>query len=317
MLGTPEFAVPTLRALDESRHDVVGVVSQPDRRRGRGRKRPPTAIRAEADARGLPLLQPEKVGEEAALAWMREREPDLGVVVAFGQFIPKPARELPELGMINGHASLLPRHRGAAPIQYAILAGDAKTGVSVMRVVKEMDAGDYCLQRETEIGPNETAGELEERLADIAAEALVEAIDAIAEDRAEFQPQDPALVTEAPKIAKPFGRLDWSRPRAEVLRRLRAATPWPGSNVALEGSDVRFRLIAARPLDGTPGRPGQVRNDSKTLQISALDGWVEVLTLQVPSRRATRTEDFLRGARLPAEMTVQVDGADGAGGESD
>jgi len=154
--GTPEFAVPSLRALAASAHDVVGVVSQPDRPRGRGRELQATATHAVADELGVPLLQPERVGDAEVLEWLGALSPDLGIVVAFGQFIPKKVRELPAHGLINGHASLLPRHRGAAPIQHAILSGDQKTGVTVMRVEREMDAGDWCAMRELDIRPRRT-----------------------------------------------------------------------------------------------------------------------------------------------------------------
>jgi methionyl-tRNA formyltransferase len=230
--GTPDFAVPALSALAASRHPVVGVVSQPDRPRGRGRKLEPTPVKAEAVNHGIPILQPDKVGEPGALAWMRGLSPDLGCVVAFGQFIPKSVRELPRHRLLNAHASLLPRHRGAAPIQHAILAGDARTGISVMRLEKEMDAGDVCLVLETDIADEENAGALSERLASLAASALLEAVEGVARGRVEFRPQDPAGVTRAPKVGKEFGRIDWSEPREQVLRRIRAATPRRGAGMA-------------------------------------------------------------------------------------
>ncbi len=287
---------------------MVGVVSQPDRPRGRGRKLAPTPVHAVVDELGLDLLQPEKVGEPAALDWMREREPDLGVVVAFGQFIPKSVRELPTHGLINGHASLLPRWRGAAPIPWAILEGDTRTGVSVMRVVREMDAGDVCLRLDTAIGPEETAGELEQRLAELAAEALVQGADRIAEDRAQFAPQDAAGITLAPKLDREFSRLDFERPRQEVLRRIRAATPRPGADLGLLRAGRRLRVLRARSWPGPPppggAQPGAVRADSGRLGVASLDGWVEVLTLQVPGRRPLSAEEFLRGADVPADEEV-------------
>ena len=305
--GTPEFAVPSLRALGQSRHAVVGVVSQPDRPRGRGRKLVPTLVRAEANALGLPVLQPEKVGETAAFEWLQELAPDLGCVVAFGQFIPKSVRELPRLGLINAHASLLPRHRGAAPIQHAILEGDARTGITVIRVTKEMDAGDWCLMRETGIEPDETAGGLSARLSELAAQALLEAVDQIATGRADFRPQDAAGVTPAPKLAKEFGHIHWSEARARVLRRIRAATPWPGADLCLGKSGARLRILDAAGVDARPGhsRPGAVRVEAGRLLVAVLDGWIEVLRLQKPGGRPQSAAEYLRGASVPEDEEAE------------
>lgn len=301
--GTPDYAVPSLRALAATRHHVVGALSQPDRPRGRGRKLEPTPVHAAADALDIPVLQPDKVGSDDALDWMRELRPDLGVVVAFGQFIPRKVRELPPHGLINGHASLLPKHRGAAPIPYAILEGESKTGVTVMRVEKQMDAGDWCLKRELEIAPDETAGELSERMSHVCAEALVGAVDAIDDGSAEFHVQEHARATLAPKLDREFARIDWSRPLDEVLRRIRAATPWPGVDVELAPSGRRFRLVRVR--DGGTGdpRPGMLWLDGR-LSIGARGGWVEVLRLQVPGKRPVDAAQFLGGARLGPDERV-------------
>ena len=302
--GTPLFAVPSLRGLAQSRHELVGVVSQPDRPRGRGRVLAATPVKEVAQRLGRPVLQPEKVGHADATAWLRERAPDLGVVVAFGQFLPKGVRELPPHGLINAHASLLPRHRGAAPIAWAILSGDERTGVSIMRVEKEMDAGPVCSRRELEIGPAETAGELEERLSALAAEALLEALDEISAGAARFTPQAHESATFAPRIDRDFGRIDWGRPRAEVLRRIRAATPRPGADLVLRRSGRRLRVLEAGPGEGPPGPPGRVVAGRDRIRVAALDGWVDVSRLQVPGRRATSAAEYLRGARLPEDEEV-------------
>ncbi len=315
-LGTPDFAVPSLRALAHSQHQVVGVVSQPDRPRGRGRQLESTPVHALADELDLPLLQPEKVGSPDALAWMRARDASLGVVVAFGQFIPKSVRELPPLGLINAHGSLLPRHRGAAPIQHAILAGDTVTGISVMRVVREMDAGPECLHREIPIGPDETSGELFERLADLAALALCEAVDQIALGTARFVEQDHSRATLAPKLDKEFAALHWDQPRSALLRRIRAATPWPGCTLQLRRAERTLKLLqvcggeAFSSSDPTGGgashpAPGSVRVRSGRLCVAALDGWIEVLRLQSPGRRPLSAEEYLRGADIqPDEEAI-------------
>jgi methionyl-tRNA formyltransferase len=285
---------------------VVGVVSQPDRPRGRGRKTEPTPVRAAAERLGLPLLQPEKVGDPGALDWMRALSPDLGVVVAFGQFIPRSVRELPARGMINAHASLLPRWRGAAPVEHAILAGDTRTGVTILRVAREMDAGEVCLARETPIGPGETAGELSSRLAGLAAEALALAVERIADGTARFEPQPSVGVTLAPKLARDFGRLEWSRPAAEGARRIRAATPRPGADVRLRRSGATLRILSAAVAGKLPeARPGAVLARDGRLLVRAVDAWIDVRRLQLPGRRPITAAEFLRGARVPEDEEVE------------
>ncbi len=302
--GTPEYAVPSLRALASTRHAIVGVLSQPDRPRGRGRKLAPTPVHAVADELGVPMLKPEKVGSDEALAWLGDQRPDLGVVVAFGQFIPRKVRELPAHGLINGHASLLPKYRGAAPIPYAVLEGEAKTGITVMRVEKQMDAGDWCLMRELEIDPDETAGELSERLSRLCAEALVDAVDAMADGSAVFQAQDASRATLAPKIGREFARIDWTRPVDEVLRRIRASTPWPGVDVELEPSRRRLRLVEVYAGGAGESRPGTLWLDGR-ISIAVGAGWVEVRRVQVPGKRVVDVAEFLRGARLePGERVA-------------
>ncbi len=304
-LGTPEFAVPALRALAASRHEIVGVISQPDRPRGRGRRLAPTPVRSAAEELGIDVLQPEKVGSEQARAWMEALRPDLGVVVAFGQFVPRKVRELPPHRMINGHASLLPRWRGAAPIEWAIAGGDARTGISVMRLEKEMDAGDVCLVRPTRIGADETAGELAARLAPLAGEALVEATDAIADGTARFLPQDPAGVTLAPKIDREFARLDWTASCERVYARIRAATPRPGADVTLERASTRLRIVECRPcVETPPGPPGAVRADAGRMRVAASDGWIELRRVQAPGRRPVGAAEYLRGAPLEQDERV-------------
>jgi methionyl-tRNA formyltransferase len=245
--GTPEFAVPTLEKLLASRHPVVGVVSQPDRPRGRGRRTAPSPVTSVAQRAGVPLLRPQRVGDPEVEAELRRLAPDLGVVVAFGQFLPKRIRELPRLGyLINAHASLLPRHRGAAPVQHAILAGDAKTGVSVMRVEREMDAGPVARVCELEIGAEETGGELTQRLAALGAEAVAEVVEQIAQGRVRWTPQPGEGVTLAPKLVAADAELDFRESAAALARRVRALAPSPGASTRLGGD--RLCILAARAL---------------------------------------------------------------------
>jgi methionyl-tRNA formyltransferase len=297
--------VPSLERLIAGPHEVVAVISQPDRPRGRGRKLSPSPVARVAQREGLPLLCPERVGAPEVEAEIRRYEPDLGAVVAFGQFLPRRIRELPALGyLINGHASLLPRHRGAAPIQRAILAGDRVTGVSIMRVEREMDAGPVALAREIAIGIDENAGELAARVCSLTAEALAETVDRIAADDVTWTPQDDAAATLAPKIERAEAVLDWSEAAETLLRRVRALAPAPGAFTLFEGQPLR--ILAARALPGPVGdAPGSVRrDDASSLRIATGDGWLVPLRLQRAGARALETADFLRGRPIPDGTTL-------------
>jgi len=313
--GTPEFAVPTLTRLLAGPHALVAVVSQPDRARGRGRRPSPAPVAALALASGVPLLRPERAADPGFAAELARFAPDLGVVVAFGQFLPKRVRELPRLGyLINAHASLLPRHRGAAPIAHAILAGDAETGISIMRVEREMDAGAVCLVKRTAIAASESRGALEERLAALAADAAFEALAEIAAGRASWQPQPAALATLAPKLEAADAALDFARPAAELARRVRALAPRPGAAARL--GDERLRIHAARAEPGTPDRaPGLVWRRGDELHVATGDGWLVLERIQRAGGKVLACADFLRGfevkegARLDAPARGDALGA--------
>ena len=297
--GTPEFAVPTLEALLASPHPVVGVVSQPDRPQGRGRKTRPSPVSQVAELAGIPLLRPGRVGEPAVEAELRRLEPELGVVVAFGQFLPKRVRELPRLGyLINGHASLLPKFRGAAPIQRAILAGEARTGVSVMRVEREMDAGPVALVRELAIGPEETGGELAQRIAVLTAEAVAEVVEQIAQDRVRWTPQPSEGVTLAPKLVAADALLDFRESAAALARRVRALAPTPGAATRVDGQ--RLSILVARTQSGpVDAEPGTLRRGSEPLlRIATGEGWLVPLVVQRAGGRALAIDAFLRGRPL-------------------
>jgi len=294
--GTPDFAVPTLERLAAGPHPVVLVVTQPDRPRGRGRRREPSPVARAAEAQGLPLLRPERVGDPEVARALRET--DLGVVVAFGQFLPRRIREAPRLGyLINGHASVLPAYRGAAPIARAVLAGETTTGVSVMRVEREMDAGPVAAVRTLAIGPEETTGELEARLAQLTAEAVAEVADAIAEERARFVPQDPAGATPAPKLARHEARLDFREPAEALVRRVRAFAPRPGAVTTFEGEPLRILRARAEPASpgDAPLAPGTVRREDGGLRVATGAGWLVPLVVQRAGGRALDVDAFLRG----------------------
>lgn len=249
--------------------------------------------------RGWPLLRPEEVGDAAAVHALSEHTPDLGVVVAYGQFLPRKIRELPAHGyLLNAHASLLPRLRGAAPIARAVLSGDAATGISVMRIEREMDAGPVALVRELTIGPDETTGDLEIRLAALAAEAIDAALGQIAEGTLRWQEQDHARATVAPRLTREDAILDWNDEAAALARRVRALAPKPGATTRLDGEPLR--VLEARTSDEPTDRaPGRVRLDpacpDAPLQIATGNGWLVPLRLQRAGGRALPVGDFLRG----------------------
>jgi len=298
--GTPDFAVPTLERLLEGRHEVVCVVCQPDRRRGRGRKTSPAPVADVALAAGVPLMRPENIGDAEALAAFRACESDLGVVVAFGQFLPNAIRRAPARGyLINGHASLLPNYRGAAPISRCILDGAKITGVSAMRVEREMDSGPVALQREIEIGEFENAGELSERLAKLAAETLDEVIEQIADDRVSWVPQDGARATFAPKIGRFDAELIWSESAEALCRRVRAMAPSPGAFTIFEAENLQ--ILDARS-DSSPAdlAAGTVCvRSAQELRIATGDGWLLPRILKRPGKRALDVEAFMRGKPIP------------------
>lgn len=286
------------------------MVSQPDRGRGRGRKWTPSPVAARALERGLPLLRPERVGEPEIVESLRGHAPDTGVVVAFGQFIPKCVRELPRLGyLINAHASLLPRHRGASPIAAAILAGDEKTGISVMRVERAMDSGAVALVRETPIDPRENTEELGQRLAGLAAEAILEVLEQMAAGTIAWTDQDERLVSVAPKLEKRDGRLDWRESTRALIRRIHALAPRPGAYTELpatagQAADVLriLRAEAGRRPHAPSAAPGTLYvgrgDDPHALEIATGDGWLAATELQRSGGRPMPAADLLRGFRL-------------------
>jgi methionyl-tRNA formyltransferase len=301
--GTPEIAVPTLERLIESPHDVVGVVSQPDRGRGRGRKRTPSPVSEIALRQPLPLIRPERVGDDEAVEALRALQPDLGVVVAFGQFIPKRVRELPSCGyLINAHASLLPKYRGAAPIARAILEGEEETGISVMRVEKEMDAGPVALVVRTPIGEQENTAELSERLALLAADAIVEAVGRIAAGEIEWSEQDASRATEAPRLEKHDAILDLREDARSLARRAHALSPKPGGMLRLVQGERQETIKVSRaevhPFEtGELPEPGAIERvgGPVAMRIATGSGWLVPLTLQREGGRPMETADFLRG----------------------
>jgi methionyl-tRNA formyltransferase len=293
--GTPEFAVPTLHALLNSRHTVAGVVSQPDRPRGRGARVAPTPVKATARAADLPVLQPERLKDpgfrEAFDSWAA----DLAVVAAYGKILPEWLIAIPRLGMINVHASLLPRYRGAAPIQRAVMAGETETGVTIMRIVKELDAGPMFARVIRPIPPDATSADVERDLARAGGDLLVGVVNALAAGRAEETPQDHTRATYAPKITKDEGAIDWARPARDVHNQVRGLIPWPMAWTRANGVRlliVRTDVDADRP-NGVPGEVVEAAGD--VLRVAAGDGVLRLLSLKPEGKRAMSAREFLAG----------------------
>ncbi len=294
-LGTPRFALPSLEAVAAAA-TLVAVVTQPDRPSGRGRIMTPSPVGVAARALGVRLLQPERLRDPAVVAELAALRPDLLVTVAYGRLIPRAVLTLPPHGGINLHPSLLPAYRGASPIQRAIADGATMTGVTVMYLADELDAGDIILQREVAIGAEEAAGELEGRLAEEGAMLLVEAIRLVARGQAPRRAQDPARATYAGKIAKADGELKWERPARELVNVVRAMNPWPCAYTRWR--EGMLRIWRARTVDGR-GLPGQVvaANDDG-ITVAAGDGAVVLMEVQPEGGRRMSVGDFLRGHRL-------------------
>jgi methionyl-tRNA formyltransferase len=294
--GTPQFAVPTLRRLLASRHAVCGVITQPDRARGRGQRVQPTPVKALALEHGVPVPQPERLRDGAVLDTLRAWAPDLGVVVAYGRLIPEELLAIPTLGMINVHASLLPRYRGAAPIQRAVIDGERETGVTIMRVVKALDAGDMLATTRRAVGPDETSETVERDLAELGAALLVTVVDQLAQGPIAGEPQDPSRVTYASRLTKTEGAIDWTLPAAAIHNRVRGLSPWPHAYTYLD--DHRLIVLA------TGVGPERSAEPPGTIVATGLDG-IRVATgdggqltireLQPEGRRAMNAHDFLVG----------------------
>jgi methionyl-tRNA formyltransferase len=298
-MGTPIFACPSLEALLARTDDaVVGVICQPDRPRGRGLAVTAPEVKRLAAARGLPVLQPERLSDPGFAAALRALAPDLIVVAAYGKILPRWILDLPPHGCINVHASLLPRHRGAAPIPWAILAGDATTGVTIMVMNEEMDAGDVLLARAVAIEPEDTAGTLGARLAALGAAALVEAIDGLKVGRLRPTPQPAEGITFAPRLTREQGRLDWSRTAAELDRVVRAFTPAPGAFTTLAGRLLKVHRARpeTHPLAGSPGTIVHAGADGIVVATGA--GALRLLEVQLEGRRRLAAGAFLAGHPL-------------------
>ena len=300
-MGTPDFAVASLSALLEAGHDICGVFTQPDKPKNRGMKLQASPVKEFALAHDIPMFQPLKMRDGEAMGYIQERKPELIVVAAYGRILPGDILDYPPCGCINVHSSLLPKYRGAAPINWAILNGDKTTGVTIMHMAPALDAGDIILQRETAIGPDETAPELFQRLAELGGGLLVEAVEQIAKGEATRTPQLEADATYAPMLGRELSPMDWSKDGQTLHDQVRGLLPWPCATAEFGG--VRCKVFSTAVLDGTTDlAPGTVAEAGKDGIVMACGGGtlLRVKELQPDGKKRMAAADFLRGRPLTA-----------------
>jgi methionyl-tRNA formyltransferase len=291
-IGTGEIGVPTLRALLNSEHQVVAVVTQPDKPVGREQRIEAPPIKKEIAANRIPILQPARIKDPQATEEIRDFAPDVIVVIAYGQILRRDVLEIPRLACLNLHASLLPRWRGAAPIQAAIAAGDCETGITVMYMDEGLDTGDILLQRSFEILPNDTGGSLHDRLAQTAPEALLESLRLVAAGKAPRIAQDNSRATYAPKLKREHGLIDWSESAEAIERKIRAYNPWPGAFMKVDGHNLKVFSASVVDLNG---QPGKVLRSDKDLIVAAGKGALSLAEVQLEGKRRMTAAEFLRG----------------------
>jgi methionyl-tRNA formyltransferase len=298
-MGTPDFAVPSLNALLEHGHNVLAVVTQPDRPKGRGRKVVLSPVKRRATEHHLEILQPEKASAHEFCEVIRDRAPDLLVVVAFGQILRKELLDIPPWGALNIHASLLPKYRGAAPIHWAILNNEAKTGLTAMRMDEGMDTGPILLQEDVLIVADETAGQLYERVARKSGEFLIRTLEGMAQDRLKERAQEQREATYAPKIDRHMSLVKWDRAAHDISALIRALDPWPGAFTKLGGKEIKLFSSRVADEEGPNGIPGMVAGHSEGyLQVETGKGVVLIRELQIPGKKRLSATDFLRGFPL-------------------
>ncbi len=291
-MGTPDFAATVLEGICRTEHEIVGVISQPDKPKNRGMHLEPTPVKAYALSQNIPVYQPETLRDKAILPYLEEAKPDIIVVVAYGKLLPEYVLSFPKYGCINMHASLLPKYRGAAPIQWSILNGEAETGVTSMYMEKGLDTGDMILKTRVPITREDTAASLHDKLAEAAAALAVETLSAIENGTAPREAQDDAASTYAPLLTKELGDIDWQKTSREILDTVRGLFPWPGAYSSIDGE--RIKIIAAKEAEGK-GAPGEVIKSRGALIVATGDGAIEISELQLPGKKKMTAAASLAG----------------------
>ncbi len=301
-MGTPEFALPTLEGLIDSGVQIVGVFTQPDRPKGRGRKLVASPVKRLALEQGLPVFQPQRLREKDAVKQVRELNPELIVVVAYGQILPQEVLDIPKYGCINVHASLLPRHRGAAPINKAIIDGDSTAGVTTMQMDAGLDTGAMLVKKSLNIFPNEDAEQLHDRLAQLGREGMDETLARLCAGTLVSEAQDDERSTYAPMLKKEDGLIDWSRSALDIHNQVRGLHPWPGAYTQLNGEVLK---IADTRVAQESGEPGQILAiDKRGVVVACGEGSVQICQLQLPGKKMLAAADFARGAKLQLGVTL-------------
>lgn len=295
-MGTPDFAATVLKGLYDAGHEIVGVISQPDKPKNRGMQLMPTPVKACAEALGLPVYQPESLRNGAILSYLEEKAPEIIVVVAYGKLLPEYVLHFPKYGCVNMHASLLPKYRGAAPIQWSILNGETETGVTSMHMDKGLDTGDMILKSTIPILETDTAASLHDKLAEKAASLAVETLQKLSEGTAPREKQNDAESSYAPLLTKELGNVDWTASTKEILDKVRGLFPWPGAYSYKDGE--RFKIIEVSRAEGK-GRPGEVLDSRGRLIVATGDGAVEILTLQLAGKKMMAASALLAGNPIP------------------
>lgn len=295
--GTPELAVPSLAHISD-RHEVTAVVCQPDRPKGRGRKLAPPPVKEWAADHGIPVLQPTKLNDGEFEAWLRGQAPDVCALAAYGRILKQPILDIPAHGFINMHPSLLPKFRGPSPIQSAILLGETETGISIIRLTQDMDAGDILLQDRTEIGPNENAIELSQRLANRGGQLIADAANAIERGDVAYTPQNHSAATYCQMLSKADGIIDWCDSAQAIHNKVRGAQPWPAAQTKFR--DEVFKILAGEPHAGDGDAGTIVEVGDSYVDVAAGEGIYRITTWQAPGKRAMPLGDYLRGQRIEA-----------------
>lgn len=298
-MGTPSFGVPILRAIHMSNQDLIGVVTQPDRPRGRGRKLGISPIKELAMGFGISVLQPQTTKDEAFILEVKRMSPDLIVVAAYGRILTRDLLGVPPLGCINVHASLLPKYRGAAPIQWSIINGERKTGITIMRMDEGMDTGDILLTQEVEIEDEDTAQSLHDRLAQVGASLIIKAMDQLDRGTLRAIPQDHDKASYAPPVKKEDGLIDWSRSARDVSNRIRGFNPWPGAFTFLQG--FRLKIFRGEIIDKkVGGAPGEVvQSEPEGVRVTTGKGVFLIKEVQLEGRKRMPIDEFLMGNEIP------------------